>query len=257
MTKEVKSIWTQEYEVNTFLVNPHKRLGLFGLLNLLQDTAWIHATHLGHGHEDMIREQALWVLTRQKLTMHDWPLWGHKVQVRTWVRPISGISAIRDFEVLSDGKVVGECVTSWLTLDMQTRKPISSKNRARETYFRTDHNLTINTAKVPLQTHLSPLIQFAVRNSDLDMNGHVNNTRYAQWILDSIPMHMHETYTLKTYEVNFLAETHNHDRVIIKGQRVSEIEPTQKIFHFEGQRVSDGKIIFASRVESVDGAEKR
>jgi medium-chain acyl-[acyl-carrier-protein] hydrolase len=253
MTNEVKSIWTETYPVNTFLVNPHKRLGLFGLLNLLQDTAWIHATHLGHGHEDMIREEALWVITRQKLTMTTWPTWGQTVQIRTWVRPMSGISAVRDFEILSDGKIVGECVTSWLTLDMKTRKPISSKGIAAESYFRTDHNLTITTSKIPLQTHLKPLIQFAVRNSDLDMNGHVNNTRYAQWVLDSIPMDMHEKYELKTYEVNFLAETHNQDRVIINGQKVSEILPGQKIFNFEGQRVSDGKIIFSSRLEAMHG----
>jgi hypothetical protein len=51
-----EAIWYQRYNVNTFLVNPKKKLGLYGLLNLLQDAAWIHATHLGHGYENMLRD---------------------------------------------------------------------------------------------------------------------------------------------------------------------------------------------------------
>jgi acyl-ACP thioesterase len=67
--------------VNSFLVNPQKRLGLYGLLNLLQDTAWIHATHLGHGYDNMLLEETAWVLTRQKVRMTEWPKWGDEIQI--------------------------------------------------------------------------------------------------------------------------------------------------------------------------------
>ena len=91
-------IWTQTYDVNTVVLNPQKRLGLVGLLNILQDAAWVHARHLEHGYEDMIERGAIWVLTRQKLIMNGWPEWGEVVQVRTWVRPVNGPLAHRDYE---------------------------------------------------------------------------------------------------------------------------------------------------------------
>ena len=85
--------------MNTLLVNPRKRLGLYGLLNLLQDTAWIHATHLGHGYEEMIKDGQAWVLTRQKIKMDSWPQWRETIELVTWVRPVTSMVAIRDFEI--------------------------------------------------------------------------------------------------------------------------------------------------------------
>lgn len=76
----------KEYEVSTFLVNSHKRLGLVGLLNMLQDCAGIHAAQLGLGHDQMNREQKFWVLTRQRVQMSAWPKWRDKVTLKTWPR---------------------------------------------------------------------------------------------------------------------------------------------------------------------------
>ena len=93
-------IWTQAYPVNAIVVNAQKRLGLVGLLNILQDAAWAHADHLGHGYEATLEAGSLWILSRQKLTMTDWPDWRDELIVRTWVRPIKGPLVHRDYEVL-------------------------------------------------------------------------------------------------------------------------------------------------------------
>jgi hypothetical protein len=48
------------------------------------------------------------------------------------------------------------------------------------------------------------------------MNGHVNNTRYAQWRLDSIPPEHLATWEVAEYEMNFLTETNVGDTVAIE-----------------------------------------
>src|SRR5947209_5506742 len=95
--KEV--IWEQTYEISSYLANPQKKLGIYSLLNLLQDAAWVHATHLGHGFESIMERKMIWALTRQKVLMDEWPHWGEQIKIRTWVRPLSGPFAIRDFEM--------------------------------------------------------------------------------------------------------------------------------------------------------------
>src|SRR3954449_592737 len=67
------AVCTRSYDVNTMVVNPQKRLGLIGLLNILQDIAWIHGSDLGHGYEAMMAKGWIWGLTRQQLIMSDWP----------------------------------------------------------------------------------------------------------------------------------------------------------------------------------------
>lgn len=239
-----QSLWSQQYNVNTFLVNPQKKLELYGLLNLLQDTAWIHATHLGHGYESMLEEQTAWVLTRQKLVMTAWPHWGDDIVLKTWIRPISGIIAIRDFEIYHKDLKIGECTTQWLILDLKTRKPAEKVLGLTEDEFRYDAPAIVDASKIPLKNDLKKLAEFQVRNSDLDLNGHVNNTRYAQWILDSVSEEKHQEFLLQEYEVNFIAETKSGDTITILG-----VELTPDKFQFQGIRSSDSKIMFAAAMK--------
>ena len=38
------------------------------------------------------------------------------------------------------------------------------------------------------------------------MNGHVNNVRYIEWVLNHLPLEFHQTHILTALEVNYLAE---------------------------------------------------
>lgn len=240
------SIASHAYEITSFLVNPQKRLGLFSLLNILQDTAWRHAKVLGHGEDVVEAEKLFWVLTRQKVTMQSWPHWGDQLEVRTWIRPPEGPFAIRDFEILHAGAKIGEATTSWALLDAATRKPSRRmQGAARSWQSRSDGVLTMGNPKIELSVPLTKTGEFLVRNSDLDMNEHVNNTKYAQWILDSIPGELHAQFDLKEYAVNFLAETRSGDLIEI---RQGELSPGQVLF--QGWRAADQKAVFTARLVS-------
>lgn len=239
-----KSTWTQSYEINTLLVTPRKRLGLYGLLNLLQDTAWIHATHLGHGYEEMIKDEQAWVLTRQKLKMDKWPAWRESIELVTWVRPVTSMVAERDFQIHLNGEKIGECSTQWLILDLKTRKPAEKVLNMSKDEFLYDAPPIAPASKISLQKDLKEFAKYHVRNSDLDLNGHVNNTKYAQWILDSLPEEKLSQYTLQEYEVNFIAETKAGDVILIFGGALAEDR-----FQFQGVRTSDQKIVFAATMK--------
>jgi len=243
-----QAIWTQTYDVNTIVLNHHKRLGLVGLLNILQDAAWIHAGHLGHGYEEMISHGTIWVLTRQKLVMTDWPVWRDVVTIRTWVRPIAGAIAIRDYEIIVGDRKLGECTACWLTLDFKTRRPQKLNLGENQMESRKDGVLRLQPEKIVPQTGLEPAATIQVRNSDLDLNGHVNNTRYAQWILDSIAAETHAAFRLSEYEVNFLSETNVGDEIVIEW---GEIEPSAHSpvrWQFQGRRAGEDKAAFVARL---------
>lgn len=241
-----KTIWTQSYDINTLLVNPGKQLGLFGLLNLIQDTAWLHATHLGYGYEEMIRDQTGWALTRQKLWMKRWPRWRESIDIRTWLRPADGIKVIRDFEIIHNHEVIGMCSTQWILIDLRTRKAADKDFHLAAGDCREDAPEFISASKISLQKDLHELMQLHVRNSDLDMNGHVNNTRYAQWVLDAVPGDPSLEYSLNEYEVNFIAETKSGDVISIMGGTTAE-----QCFKFHGVRSSDKKIVFAATMKVI------
>lgn len=244
-----QSSWTKNYDVNTIVLNSQKRLGLTGLLNLLQDIAWLHAEHLGWGYEDLIQRNTIWVLVRQKLVMTDWPLWGQVVTIRTWPRGVVGVLALRDFEILVDGRKLGECTTSWLTLNWETRRPQKFDPHSFELEHR-PAGLGFQAEKIMPRTGLAPVAQFQVRYSDLDVNGHVNNTRYAQWILDSVSMDEISSLQLVEYEVNFLDESRVGDEVVIERGETERPGDGPAWCQFQGRRTSDDKVVFAAKLSA-------
>jgi medium-chain acyl-[acyl-carrier-protein] hydrolase len=237
-----KPVWTETYPVNTIVLDHTQRLGLVGLLNLLQDAAWIHAKHSGWGFEDLIAKGTIWVLARQKLAMSGWPEWEEVVTVRTWGRKPAGLMALREYEILVGERRLGVCSTSWLVLDWKTRRPQKLDRVDFVPNCRTEGLLQIEAGKIALRGDLKPAARFEVRNSDLDVNGHVNNTRYAQWITDTMTAEEIAATQVAEYEINFLAETGLGDSVVIEREAADGTLRRQ----YQGRREGADKPAFAA-----------
>ncbi len=83
--------------------------------------------------------------------------------------------------------------------------------------------------------------------SDLDMNNHVNNTRYVKWILDSIPIEYHNTMKVNEFEINFLNETFQVKRFCFLPQ--IRIAWKVKLKHFlKGENTNNKKTVFLARL---------
>jgi acyl-ACP thioesterase len=237
-------VWQQEAKVNTLVVNPQKQLGLVGLLSLLQDAAWEHAGHLGIGYQDLLARDSLWALAKQRVRMQRWPAWGGAIAIRTWSRPLQGYIAHRDFEVLEGGSLIGTCSTEWIILSARTRRPQRLGLEGFAPLCRADYCLDHDPAKLDAKADWQGLASYAVRHSDLDMQGHVNNTRYAQWVLDALPPQAHQACLLKEFEVNFLAEAFLGDAIQIRVAPAERDADGLMRRRFQGLRPSDAKPVF-------------
>nr|BFD60067.1 thioesterase [Bdellovibrio sp. CKG001]BFD63473.1 thioesterase [Bdellovibrio sp. HM001] len=243
------SPWSENFHITSLLVNPMGRLGLYGLLNLLQETAWMHAESLGFGMQDMEKDGLFWVLTRQTLQMKQWPRFGENLQVQTWLRPPEGAFVSREFVVLNQqGQEIGLCSTSWLALDRQSKKILPAQNLRPWESLTHPRATGLTPEKIPVQGTYEKIAKYRVRNSDLDINQHVNNTKYAQWILDAVPYDLHRKLQLNSYSVNFLAETHLGDEVEIHRSCQAPNPETSDagITSYQGLRVGDNKVLFTA-----------
>lgn len=241
--------FTQHYAINTTLVNFNQRLGLVGLLNILQDTATLHAESLGHGYQTSLEQGCFWVLSQQQLRMKHWPVWHDTLTVETWIRNIRGISAIRDYALLLGNKRIGECSTLWLLLDKDTHRPKRLKQLADG--FLTDEAAALSFApeKIITPDDLTPWATHAVTISDLDINQHVSNTKYAEWLLDSLPIELHRQFTIASYAVNFLAETFLGDCVSCESNLAKQAtDSLQSALYCRGIRKPDDNMVFTARI---------
>ncbi|WP_413557652.1 acyl-[acyl-carrier-protein] thioesterase [Bdellovibrio sp. HCB209] len=243
-------IWEETFKISSQSVNPRGVLGLFGLLNLLQETAWQHAERVGFGTDQMQKDKLYWVVTRQYAEMSQWPKYGETIRIRTWIRPPSGAFVLRGFKVVnSKNEVIGQCAMSFLALEQGSGRILPAQNLRPWQDLVSEESLILEPEKIPVQGQYEKLAEFAVRNSDLDINQHVNNAKYAQWILDSIPFDLHKTLKLNSYSVNFLTETLLGDTVEIeKSLSDSSQNEERGSTAYRGVRISDGKNLFTARL---------
>ncbi len=238
----------KEYTINSLLINSNQQLGIYGLLGLFQDIAYDHASILGYGYEDMVRNNTFWVLIRQKVKMTYWPKWKEIIEIRTYPKPGKGCFADRSFEVFCQGEKIGECASSWMILDAQTRKP-HFHHGFDETYDPGEqYDLSFTTDKLRMPKDLELLKTVEVKNSDLDLSRHVNNFKYSQWILDLIPIEHHQKYSIVEYDINFLGEAFLNDEVDCFSN-LNQIEPEFKNeIYFCGIKKDNSKTVFSVRV---------
>ena len=207
------AVYSKDYTIDTFTSNSHKRLGLLGLVGILQDIATFHAADAGFGHEDMLDRGVFWVLIRKSIKMKRWPDLFSTITVKTWSRLPDSFYAYRDFEIYSEGELIGSATTTWVTLEIEKRRPIEIPLKDLPITPRIESCLDYTAQKVDFSDDLRLVNEFNTRNSDLDLNGHVNNTKYTQWILDSIDYSLHTSEQVSEYHINFLSEIKLGDKV--------------------------------------------
>ena len=246
--KNLDSVLEKAYKINSLFINTNKKLGLFGLLQLLEEIASEHALKLGFGYESYNEKGFFWVLVRQKLCMDYWPKLNDTITIKTWTKPVLGSYAIREYKIMMNNKTIGACSSTWMILDSITRKPKKIENAIDLFKPCTDYALDFTAKKISLPKDMVSTKTFEVRISDLDMNNHVNNIKYTQWILDSIPFKYHKSLGVKTFEINFAIETFLEDNIEIFST-INTLEPsTNNTLYFKGTRVKDYKTVFTAKL---------
>ena len=227
-TKTIPEVYTRPFTIDWISTAPSGRLSITGLLNLIQITAGEHASLCGFGFYDMRKLGQAWVLTRMKMRFTSMPRWNEEIEISTWIENMPGSISVRNLSFSHRGETFAQISTVWVCLSIEKRTPESVKVPYPDFLIHPEKTLDISTAgrvKIPAQS--TTLREHKVSFSDIDAMGHVNNIKYTQWILDSIPYKDAVSITSGEIEVNFLAELHIDDVVEIKyGNTTNDGETT-------------------------------
>ena len=156
-----KTIFTETYKVRSTQVNLNNQLGLYGVLGMLQDIAAEHASYLGFGYRQLIQKGFFWALVQQKLKMTRWPEWNEQITVHTWSLPIQGVYAFREFELYCKGEKIGESASTWITMDIKSRRPIELTDQQEIFFPRTEGGLSFRTERITLPNAVSKRVSCA------------------------------------------------------------------------------------------------
>ncbi len=222
----MQSVWEEIFEVKSYEVDNQGYLKIYSLFNYLQETAGNHAQHLGWGYEAMIERNLFWVLARVSVEIKQLPKWRDKIRVTTSPKGVEKIFGIRDFLVSDEaGNTLISVSTGWLIIDAKTFK---AQNVAPIVA-----NIPINEGRSALKLNFEKIHAFSesvyeyqrkVSYNEIDVNNHVNNARYIEWIMDCFESNFIENHKVKHILVSYVGEAKYGDLVTVTLTRSNENE---------------------------------
>lgn len=234
------NVWQQTHQIRSYEVDCHHRLAILSIFNFMQEAASRHAEALGVSIQQLLLENYTWLLSRLKIKIASFPVWQDRITISTWPSGAQRLFALRDFQLQDKhDQTVAAAVSAWLVLDVEKRRPVRigpfiEKLRPLEG----QHILPDALDKLPgleFRTHEK---KFVVRYRDLDINQHVNNVSFVEWLVESIPNGVLNTSVLAELEINFMAEAFYEDRILAA---CHPLDPHNTSFHHSLIRQQDGQ----------------
>lgn len=221
--------YTKDLTIQCFETDASWRLKPASFMNLAQEAAGNHAVYLGFGYDDLIVSNTAWILSRVHVEFIDTPKWREDITLTTWHKGLNRLFFLRDF-VLTDkeGRERVKATTSWLVLDLATRRLVRDPELMEEGTVCTENAIETPADKVqmPKDAESVHVMDHKVAYSDVDMNGHANNAMYMQWAMDAVDYDIASTRAVKEFTINF-----NH-----------EIKPGNTVSLFKTKVEDDGNL---------------
>jgi len=215
-------VFVAKFPIRTDYVDWEKKLSIPGLFLFLQEIAWEHANIWGFGFHQLKEKDQFWVLAKLKVQINQYPQWNDELHLQTWSKDPEVLTAYRDFIGYDqDGTAMFKATSTWHILSMATGRPqrvdeLKGLFPAPENL----HAIAQKPEKLPAPENGITGEPHNVVLSDIDMNLHVNNTRYIQWVLDSFPHEFAQSHKIFEIEVNFLQQAKLGDKYYITTQHL-------------------------------------
>lgn len=220
MSTSVKN-YKQKYVISA---NSKDKLESFKDIGLLiQNTSTEHSIRMGLSITALQAANLTWVLVRQQYLLLKLPEIDDEIEIETWPSALTRFQCRRDFTIRAkNGEILGHSLTSWAIVNMQTRRAeripeFISSNYPTENRLAMP-KLPLKPTPIPKGTH--PAI-FTAKVEDIDINNHVTNTRYVDFMLDAVPNEIRKKYRPLFFDITYRAESLEGDQI------ESKFEPTE------------------------------
>ncbi len=237
-----EAVLTKEFRVRAVDIDQSGRLQPVIFIDYLLESASDQAGRFEVGVTDLFKKGRTWVLSRFHVEFDRFPAWGEQVGITTWPSAKYPLYAVRDFEAASADGRAARATSSWLIIDLKTRRPVRTAEHLDSFPLLQKSALADDFAPLPAPSREDARREFPVFFSDLDINRHFTATAYIHRALETVPREILFTCRPVSIEVNFRAEAFYDDTIVSRiEQLLAENGGARTTFLHRLSRGSDDK----------------
>ena len=202
----MEPLYSQNFEINDHFVDCFGRMTPASILMMIQEVAGKHCVALSVDYETLARRGMFWAVTRHRVQIERLPRLGETIRVETWPMPTTKVAYPRS--VVAYDAAGNECfraISLWVLMNLDTRSMILP-GKSGISVIGSLRGLELpSPGSLALMDHTQTR-QRQVCFTDLDRNGHMNNTRYLDWVSDLLPSAFHQGHEVKEFTICYHAE---------------------------------------------------
>ena len=228
--------------VHYFQIDGSRSMTPAALLSALQEMAISHSDSLGFSVQYNLTHHCFWSVVNWHLKLYRMPKYNETITLQTWSDKFARFQANRSFFLFDEnGNKLLDGISRWIFMDSEKRKPANVPADMVEKYHSGQVSAIEGEKFFMPKTPAGRLIctrDFVVTRRDTDTNGHANNVKYLEWVMDDIPDAIYEDMTLKDIRIVYRKECLRGDTVTIKTY-LQDTENGKEIesFLYEGETI--------------------
>ncbi|UQS82427.1 thioesterase [Bombilactobacillus folatiphilus] len=209
-----KRQYTESLTVPYFDIDMTKNMKLSALFN---EILWVSESQLkevGIDSQHMVAQGIGWVVTKYHLEITRMPHLNEAISITTEANSYNKFFCYRTFTVQdASGQEIVKLTSNWVMLDIQSRKMMVIKSEIMEQLNCPYSTEIWRFPRIDLVEHTDQPIAYPTRFFDIDINGHVNNAVYLDWMLDSLGRDFLMAHQLQQLDIKYEQEVQYGDTV--------------------------------------------
>lgn len=233
----------KKYELRYTDADAFDNLKLSALLGILQESACLSADELGFGYDDIKGDNVGFILANWYVQLDRPAKIGEVLEVHTWPLKPKHLIFLRDFELYVNDEKIGVVSARWCMVDLNNFSFMPIEKYFADGFFdgyNTERAVEFNSWKIP-SANLAECGGAGntrlLKYSDYDHYFHVNNTKYADFLMDVFSVEELRGKFVRKVQITYVKQCKENEVLELFRQ------------DFDGYYIIEGKVNGETRIQ--------
>ncbi|KRL42837.1 acyl-ACP thioesterase [Companilactobacillus mindensis DSM 14500] len=192
-------------EVPYYFVNFTGDIRLSALVDMMLLTSEKQLHQADADSTEMVKNNGLgWVVVQYHMDVKKMPRLGQKLKITTQATSYNKYFFYRDFWVDDeDGNRMVEATSAFVLIDIKARKIVSAADRLEDKFGAEETTKLVRFPRVKVPDEFDFEQAQHIGYYNIDVNKHVNNSYYFDWMVDTLDMDFISSHSLKSMDIKY------------------------------------------------------